>query len=72
MTYGHQECNAPSPAFHQGHPRRGAPLRPKVAGHLLVDPKVARQAFLGEPVEEVMAMVKWAIKHEGDADFDPE
>jgi hypothetical protein len=47
-------------------------LRPKVAGHLLVDPKVARQAFLGEPVEEVMAMVKWAIKHEGDADFDPE
>jgi len=28
--------------------------------------------FLGEPVDEVMAMVKWALKHEGEAEFDPE
>ena len=31
-----------------------------------------RQVFLGEPVEEVLAMVKWTLKHEGDADFDSE
>jgi hypothetical protein len=38
----------------------------------MVEAKVGRQAFLGEPVEEVMAMVKWALKHEGEATFDPE
>jgi hypothetical protein len=38
---------------------------------LLIEAKTTRQAFLGEPVEEVMAMVKWALKHEGEADFDP-
>jgi hypothetical protein len=43
-----------------------------VAGLLVVEPKVTRQVFLGEPVEEVMAMVKWALKHEGEAEFDPE
>jgi hypothetical protein len=37
-----------------------------------VEPKTVRQAFLGEPVEEVMAMVKWALKHEGEAEFAPE
>jgi hypothetical protein len=31
-----------------------------------------RQAFLGEPVEEVMTMAEWALKHEGEAEFDPE
>jgi hypothetical protein len=39
---------------------------------LFVEAKVGRQAFLGEPVEEVLAMVKWALKHEGEAEFDPE
>ena len=39
---------------------------------MLIEAKIIRQAFLGEPVEEVMAMVKWALKHEGDAEFDPE
>ncbi len=29
-----------------------------------------RDAFLGEPVEEVLEMVRWAIKHEGVAGFD--
>ena len=27
---------------------------------------------MGEPVEEVLAMVEWALKHEGEAGFDPE
>jgi hypothetical protein len=39
---------------------------------LLVDTKVTRQAFLGEPVEEVMAMARWILKHEGEVEFDPE
>jgi len=43
-----------------------------VAGLLLVEPKTIRQVFLGEPVEEVLAMVKWTLKHEGEAEFDPE
>src|SRR4051794_31517305 len=35
-------------------------------------PKMSLDDALGEPVEEVMAMVKWALKHEGEAEFDPE
>src|SRR5918998_6385090 len=50
----------------------GAHLCDQVAGLLLVDPNVTRQVFLGEPVEEVLAMVEWALKHEGEAGFDPE
>jgi hypothetical protein len=50
----------------------GAHLCDQVSALLFVEPKVIRQAFLGEPVEEVMAMVKWALKHEGEAEFDPE
>jgi hypothetical protein len=50
----------------------GAHLCDQVSALLLIEPKTTRQAFLGEPVEEVMAMVKWALKHEGEADFDPE
>jgi hypothetical protein len=50
----------------------GAHLCEQVSALLLIKPKVGRQAFLGEPVEEVMAMVKWALKHEGEATFDPE
>ena len=49
-----------------------AHLCDQVAGLLLIEPKVTRQVFLGEPVEEVLAMMKWSLKHEGDADFDPE
>ena len=37
-----------------------------------LEPTSVRQAFLGEPVEEVMAMVRWALKHESEATFDPE
>jgi hypothetical protein len=50
----------------------GAHLCDQVAGLLLIECKTARQVFLGEPVEEVMAMVEWALKHEGEAGFDPE
>ena len=50
----------------------GAHLCDQVSALLLIDPKTIRQAFLGEPVEEVMAMVKWAFKHEGEETFDPE
>ena|SRR5215211_6303842 len=28
-------------------------------------------AFIGEPVEEVLEMVRWALKHEDDEGFDP-
>ena len=50
----------------------GAHLCDQVAALLLVESKVARQVFLGEPVEEVMAMVKWSLKHEGETEFDPQ
>lgn len=50
----------------------GAHLCDQIAALLLVDPKAIRQAFLGEPVEEVMAMTEWALKHEGEAKFDTE
>ena len=50
----------------------GAHLCDQVAGLLLIESKVTRVVFLGEPVEEVLAMVKWSLKHEGEATFDPE
>jgi hypothetical protein len=50
----------------------GAHLCDQVSALLLIEAKATRQAFLGEPVEEVMAMTQWAIKHEGEADFDTE
>src|SRR3712207_6333901 len=50
----------------------GAHLCDQVSALLLIEPKTARQAFLGEPVEEVMAMAGWVLKHEGEAEFDPE
>jgi hypothetical protein len=37
---------------------------------LLCDPEAIQDAFIGEPVEEILEMVRWAIKHEGDAGFD--
>ena len=36
----------------------GAHLCDQVAGLLLIESKVTRVVFLGEPVEEVLAMVK--------------
>jgi len=43
-----------------------------VASLLLVEPKIARQVFLGEPVKEVLTMAEWAHKHEGEAGHNPE
>ncbi len=42
----------------------------QVAAVLLRDQEPIRDAFVGEPVEEVLEMVRWAIKHEGDEGFD--
>jgi hypothetical protein len=50
----------------------GAHLCDQIAGLLLIESKIARQVFLGEPVEEVLAMAEWALKHEREAGFDPE
>ena len=50
----------------------GVHLCDQVSTLLLIEPKTTRQVFLGEPVDEVMAMVKWALKHEGEAEFAPE
>jgi hypothetical protein len=47
----------------------GAHLCDQVAALLLFEPRTIRQAFLGEPVEEVMAMTEWVLKHEGEAEF---
>ncbi len=45
----------------------GAHLCDQVLALLLIEPKTTRQVFLGEPVEEVMAMTEWVLKHEGEA-----
>src|SRR5829696_900826 len=42
----------------------------QAAAVLLCDPEPIREAFLWEPAEEVLEMVRWAIKHEGDEGFD--
>jgi hypothetical protein len=42
----------------------------QAAAVLLCDPQPIRDAFIGEPVEEALEMVRWAIRHEGDEGFD--
>ncbi len=37
----------------------------------MCDEEPIRNAFIGEPVEEVLAMVRWALSHEDDEGFDP-
>ena len=44
----------------------------QAAAVLLCDEEPIRQAFIGEPVEEVLAMVRWALSHEEDEGFDTE
>jgi hypothetical protein len=44
----------------------------QVAAVLMCDEEPIREAFIGEPVEEVLAMVRWALSHEDDEGFDPE
>ena len=43
----------------------------RIAGFLFCEPAPIMDAFLGEPITEVMAMTRWCIEHEG-PDFDPE
>jgi hypothetical protein len=38
---------------------------------LMCDDEPIHDAFIGEPVEEVLAMVRWALSHEDDEGFDP-
>src|SRR5215212_3334220 len=42
----------------------------QVAALLLCDPAPIHDAFIGEPVEEVLEMVRWALSHEDDEGFD--
>lgn len=37
---------------------------------LMCDWEPIRQAFIGEPAEEVLKMVRWALSHEDDEGFD--
>ncbi len=42
----------------------------QVAALLMCDPPPIHDAFVGEPVEEVLEMVRWALSHEDDEGFD--
>jgi hypothetical protein len=42
----------------------------QAAALLLCDEEPIRKAFIGEPAEEVLEMVRWALKHEDDEGFD--
>ncbi len=42
----------------------------QVAALLLCDRAPIHDAFIGEPVEEVLEMVRWALSHEDDEGFD--
>jgi hypothetical protein len=43
----------------------------QVAPLLMCEKGSIRDAFIGEPVEEVLEMVRWALSHEQDEGFDP-
>jgi hypothetical protein len=43
----------------------------QAAAVLLCDEEPIHDAFIGEPVEEVLAIVRWALSHEDDEGFDP-
>ena len=42
----------------------------QAAAVLLCEVGPIREAFVGEPVEEALEMVRWALRHEGDEGFD--
>ena len=42
----------------------------QAAALLLCEEQPIRDAFVGEPVEEVLEMVRWALSHEEDEGFD--
>ena len=43
----------------------------QVAALLLCKVEPIRNAFIGEPVEDVLAMVRWTLSHEDDEGFNP-
>jgi hypothetical protein len=43
----------------------------QAAAVLLCEEEPIRNAFIGEPVEEVLTMVRWALSHQDDEGFDP-
>jgi hypothetical protein len=43
----------------------------QVAALLFCDRGPIHDAFIGEPAEEVLEMVRWALSHEDDEGFDP-
>ena len=43
----------------------------QVAAVLMCDEEPIHKAFIGEPVEEVLTMVRWALSHEDDEGFNP-
>jgi len=43
----------------------------QAAALLLCDRRPIHDAFIREPAEEVLEMVRWALKHEDDEGFDP-
>ena len=43
----------------------------QAAALLFCDRGPIHDAFIGEPAEEVLEMVRWALKHEDDEGFDP-
>ncbi len=43
----------------------------RIAGFLFCEPAPIMDAFLGEPITEVMAMTRWCVEHEAPS-FDPE
>jgi hypothetical protein len=43
----------------------------QVAALLLCEEEPIHDAFVGEPAEEVLEMVRWALSHEDDEGFDP-
>ncbi|MDP9477750.1 MAG: hypothetical protein M3R38_19050 [Actinomycetota bacterium] len=43
----------------------------QAAALLMCDRQPILEAFLGEPAEEVLEMVRWALCHEDDEGFDP-
>ncbi len=43
----------------------------QAAALLMCDRQPILEAFLGEPAEEVLEMVRWALSHEDDEGFDP-
>jgi hypothetical protein len=42
----------------------------QAAAVLMCDEEPIREAFIGEPVEKVLEMVRWALSHEDDEGFD--